>query len=284
MKKELHIASKAVHCGREDRKIPTIDLTTTTRIDSLPTAIESIEAMNEGSLPLGNSIYSRLHNDTVAGFEQAFAELENAEAAVAFASGMSAVSTLILQASHQGGHIIAMKPIYGATDHVLSNTICHTQVSWCTPDNFTDYIQQNTALIMIETPANPTCSLIDIQKVVDGAQGIPVSVDSTFASPILQQPLQWGASYAVHSATKFIGGHSDILGGVIACSERDAKRLRKLRIYTGGCLHPLSGYLLHRGLQTLVIRIEKAQTNASILADRFAKFIYDHPTSRKQSW
>jgi methionine-gamma-lyase len=151
--------------------------------------------------------------------------------------------------------------------------LCNTQVSWCSVENFTQAIQQNTALIMIETPANPTCSLVDIHAVVNKAKGIPVAVDSTFASPIIQQPLRWGAAYSLHSATKFIGGHSDVLGGVVACSEDLAQQLRKLRIYTGGCLHPLSGYLLHRGLQTLELRVREAQNNATIIAKR----LQQHP-------
>ena len=118
--------------------------------------------------------------------------------------------------------------------------------------------------------------MVDIADVVRQAGNVPVVVDNTFATPVLQKPLTLGARYVLHSATKFLGGHGDVMGGVIACSEEDAKAIRQVRVVTGGNLHPLAGYLLHRGLQTLTLRVRAAQANALILARR----LQEHPSVR----
>jgi cystathionine beta-lyase/cystathionine gamma-synthase len=131
-------------------------------------------------------------------------------------------------------------------------------------------IDADTALVIIETPANPTLDLVDIAAVVEAAGAVPVLVDSTFATPVLQQPAALGATLVLHSATKFIGGHGDVIAGVVACNADWATALRQVRAATGGLLHPLGAYLLHRGLQTLTLRVLKAQDNARILAERLA--------------
>ena len=240
----------------------------------LSSAINSIDRLNAGETQPTNPIYSRLHNDTVAGFEQGLAELEDAESAIAFASGMAAITALLLaakQSKNGAGHVIAVRTLYGGTDSLLSSNLLGLPVTWLRAgDSIQQAIRPETALVWIETPANPTCDLIDISAVVTEANGIPVAVDSTFATPILQQPLRLGASYVVHSATKFIGGHSDVLAGVIACSAERARPIRKIRIQTGANLHPLAAYMLHRGLQTLDLRVRCAQENATFLATQLS--------------
>jgi methionine-gamma-lyase len=139
-------------------------------------------------------------------------------------------------------------------------------VKWVGVHEITQHITPNTALVIIETPANPTLDIVDIRNVVAAAGQVPVLVDSTFATPILQNPIALGARYVLHSATKFIGGHGDVIAGVVACSEADAKALRQVRVATGALLHPLAAYLLHRGLPTLKLRVETAQANAQHLA------------------
>src|SRR5699024_7228588 len=127
-------------------------------------------------------------------------------------------------------------------------------------------VNDDTALVIIETPANPTLDLVDIQAVAEAAGSVPVMVDSTFATPVLQQPAKLGAALVLHSATKFLGGHGDVIAGVVACDDDWAASLRKIRAATGGLLHPLAAYLLHRGLPTLALRVERAQANARVLA------------------
>ena len=275
--KSRSLLTRAVHAGRDRHQIPhtpLIDLSTTTRIADLEQAISSIDDLNGGKGLADNPIYARLHNTTVAGFEAGLAELEEAEACVAFASGMAAITALLLSAAQLGKKIVALRPIYGGTDALLSSELLPLSVVWSTPEQLQEELDSEVALIWVETPANPTCHLHNIATIVKQAQGIPVVVDSTFATPVLQQPLSLGASYVIHSATKFIGGHSDVLAGVILCSESDAQPLRKIRLMTGANLHPLSGYLLHRGLQTLPLRVLAAQENASFLAQK----LLEHPS------
>ena len=127
-------------------------------------------------------------------------------------------------------------------------------------------MRPDTGLVVIESPGNPSLDLVDIAGVVGQAGDVPVLVDNTFATPVLQNPLAFGAAYALHSATKYLGGHGDVIGGVIACSEERAEALRRVRAITGGLLHPLGAYLLHRGLATLPIRMRAQQATAARVA------------------
>lgn len=261
-----------VHAGRSSEArahVPPIDLSSTYRLDALEDAAEDLGRMADGEAAARNPIYARLHNPTVRGFEQALAELEGTADAVAFSSGMAAITASLLAAAPHA-HVVALRPLYGGTDHLLESGMITGEVTWATVDTLADAIRPETALIWLETPSNPTVELVDIERVVAIAGDVPVAVDSTFATPVLQQPAALGASLVVHSATKFLGGHSDVVGGVVACSEEWAKKLRQVRIATGGVLHPLAGYMLHRGLQTLSLRVEAAQANAIELASRLA--------------
>ena len=186
---------------------------------------------------------------------------------------MAAVTGVLLAARMIGSHVVAVRPLYGGTDHLLSAGLLGLDVSWATPDTVREHIREDTALVLCETPANPTLQLIDIAHVVSQAQGIAVLVDSTFATPILQQPLKHGATLALHSGTKFLGGHGDVMGGVVACNDAWARRIRQVRILTGANLHPMAAYTLHRGLQTLGVRVRAAQESARVLA----QYLKDHP-------
>ena len=262
-----------VHGGRSDlgeAHVPPIDLSTTYKTPDLDLATASIDGMAEGKAPSGASVYQRLHNPTVARFEQALAALEGAEEAVAYASGMAAVTAALLAASMVGRHVVAVRPLYGGTDHLLSSGLLGLDVSWATPDTVGLHVREDTALILCETPANPTLQLVDIAQVVAQARGVAVLVDSTFATPVLQQPIAHGATLVLHSGTKFLGGHGDVMAGVVACNDVWARRLRQVRVLTGGNLHPTAAYTLHRGLQTLGVRVRAAQENARILARSLA--------------
>ena len=270
------IDTLAVHAGREDFRAlgvhaAPLDLSTTYPIPELAEGTANIDAMLRGERPESNNIYARLANPTVDRFERAFAQLEHADDAVSFGSGMAAVTAALLAATMTGKrHIVAVRPLYGGTDHLLASGLLHLDVSWATASTVRDHVRADTALVVIETPANPTIELLDIADIAQQAGRVPVLVDSTFATPVLQQPLAHGAVMSLHSATKFIGGHGDVMAGVIACTEAWARQLRVVRILTGAVLHPLAAYLLHRGLQTLPVRVRAMQASAVTLADLLA--------------
>ncbi len=267
--------TRAVHAGRDDFgalgvHAPPIDLSTTYPFTDLTAASASLDALVAGEANASNPIYARLHNPTVGRFEKALAALEGAEAAVSFGSGMAAFSAVLLAACQEHKHVVGVRPLYGTTDHLFSSGLLGTTVTWTTADGVAEALQPDTGLVVIETPANPTLKLVDIEYVVRQASGVPVLVDSTFATPVLQNPLNHGAALVLHSATKFLGGHGDVIAGVVATSEVWAKRLRQVRLVTGGLLHPLAAYLLHRGLPTLSLRVHRAQESAGELAERLA--------------
>ncbi|MEK7402456.1 MAG: PLP-dependent transferase, partial [Gemmatimonadota bacterium] len=131
---------------------------------------------------------------TVSRFEHAFAELEQAADSVAFGSGMATITAVLLAARQRGRHVVAVRPIYGSTDHLLTSGLLGLDVTWATPATVGDAVRADTSLVMIETPGNPTCALVDIADVVRQAGSVPVVVDSTFATPVLQQPLALGAA------------------------------------------------------------------------------------------
>jgi cystathionine beta-lyase/cystathionine gamma-synthase len=266
--------TRAVHAGREDLTalgvhVPSIDLSTTYPLVDVESGGDSYELLATGNRPDAgtNYVYQRLWNPNVDRFERALAELEHCEEAVAFASGMAALSACLLAAVSAGTpHIVAVRPIYGGTDHVLATGLLGNTVSWADADAIGDHIRPDTGLIILETPANPTVELVDITAVVAQAGDVPVLVDNTFATPILQQPRVQGATLVLHSATKFLGGHGDVLGGIVATSPEWAVRLRQVRALTGGLLYPLAAYQLHRGLQTLSVRVRAQQSGAVDIA------------------
>lgn len=268
-----------VHAGREDFSqlgvhAPPIDLSTTYPVPDLGMGTASFDALVSGEATAANPVYARLFNPTVARTEQALACLEGTEACVAYSSGMAAL-TALLMAVRMGGakHVLVVRPLYGTSDHLLASGITGLEAEFVLADEIAARLRPDTGLVLIETPANPTLDLVDIRAAVAAAGTVPVAVDSTFATPILQQPAVLGARYVLHSATKFLGGHGDVIAGVVCCAEADAKALRQVRAATGGLLHPLAAYLLHRGLPTLALRVERAQANARVLAERLA----EHP-------
>lgn len=268
----------AVHAGREDFgelcvHAPPLDLSTTYPVADLAVGGASFDALVGGQASAANPIYARLYNPTVARTERAIATLEGTEACVAYGSGMAAMTAVLLARRQQGGHVLVVRPLYGTNDHLLASGMCGLEAEFVKADEIAARRRADTTLIIIETPANPTLDLVDIKAVVAAAGDVPVLVDSTFATPVLQTPAALGATYVLHSATKFLGGHGDVIAGVICCDETHAAPLRNVRAATGALLHPLAAYLLHRGLPTLKLRVEAAQANAQVLARRLA----DHP-------
>lgn len=278
----LHPDTVAVHAGRSDlddlgvHALP-IDLSTTNPLPDVERGGDSYEAMATGGRPPadGSMVYARLWNPTVARFEDALARLEHAEAAVAFASGMAAMTAVILAHTSAIGkrHVVAVRPLYGGTDHLLGSGLLGAETTYCRPDEVASSIRPDTGVVIVETPANPTLELADIRGIVRQARDVPVVVDNTFATPVLQNPVDLGAAMSLHSATKYLGGHGDVIAGVVACSESTAESLRRVRAVTGGLLHPLGAYLLHRGLTTLPVRVRQQQENAR----RIVQWLIDRP-------
>lgn len=265
----------AVHAGRGDLRalgvhaLP-IDLSTTYPVVDAAQAAGELELLADGGPCTGNPLYGRLHNPTVARFESAVAELESAGSAVAFATGMAALTAVLLALEPDRRHVIAVRPLYGTSDHLLAGGLLDIEVSWTGADGVEAALRPDTGLVIIESPQNPTIGLVDIRAVTGAAGDVPVLVDNTFATPVLQRPLDLGARLSLHSATKFMGGHGDAMGGVVACDDAWARRLRRVRVVTGALLHPLGAYHLHRGLPTLPLRIAAMQEGARVLARRLA--------------
>lgn len=271
----------AVHAGRDDltelgvHALP-IDLSTTSPLPSVEAGGAAYEHMGTGAPidPGESAVYARLWNTTVARLEHAVAELEDAPEAVAFATGMAATTAILIDTvSRNRQHVVAIRPLYGGTDHLLESGLLGTQVSFVAPGDVRAALRPNTGLVVLESPGNPTLDLIDIADVVVQADGVPVMVDNTFATPILQRPREHGATISMHSATKFLGGHGDALGGIVATDADTAAALRRVRMITGSILHPLAAYLLHRGLPTLPIRVRTQQEHAT----RIAQWLSTHP-------
>jgi methionine-gamma-lyase len=277
----LHdFTTRAVHAGRADltdvglHAVP-LDLSTTYPSRDSRAEAERLDAVARGEQLTGNPIYGRVGNLTVARFESAIAELEGFDAGVAFATGMAALSACLLATVAAGRpQVLAIRPLYGTSDHLVASGLLGSSVTWVKPEEVAGAVTDRTGLVILETPANPTLAEVDIAAVVKAAGPVPVLVDNTFATPVLQRPGHHGAAMVLHSATKFLGGHGDVLGGVVVCDEPWARLLRQVRVATGGILHPLAGYLLLRGLQTLPVRVERASATAAVLAERLTR----HPS------
>lgn len=271
------LATEAVHAGREDLvemglHAAPIDLSTTYPSHDVAAEAARIDAFAAtGGRLDGPPVYARLDNPTTARFETALARLEGTDSAVAFASGMAALTAVLLVRASMGlRHVVAVRPLYGCSDHLLESGLLGTEVTWTDPAGVAAAIRPDTGLVMVETPANPTLAETDIKALAHSCGSVPLLVDSTFATPVLQRPVEHGARIVLHSATKYLGGHGDVMGGVVACDEEFAAALRKVRFATGGVLHPMAGYLLLRGLSTLPVRVRAASATAAELAARLA--------------
>lgn len=253
--------------------VPSIDLSTTNPVGDIRTGGDSYESLASGhQLKEGDSaVYQRLWQPGVARFESALADLESADEAVAFATGMAALTaTLLATVSAGRPHVVAVRPLYGGSDHLLESGLLGTRVTWAKESEIASSIEADTGLVIVETPANPSLDLVDLDAVVAAAGDIPVIVDNTFCTPVLQRPITHGATLVLHSATKYLGGHGDAMGGIIATNTEWATRLRQVRAITGALLHPMGAYLLHRGLRTLAVRMRAAQETAGLLAERLS--------------
>jgi cystathionine gamma-synthase len=225
-------------------------------------------------------IYSRNTNPTVDAFEEKVRQLEGAEAATSFSTGMAAISNTLFTLLAPGDRVVSVKDTYGGTNEVFTNFLprWNVDVTLCdTTDH--EMIEREVAkgckVLYLETPTNPTLKVVDIARLAKAghAVGAVVIVDNTFATPINTNPIEFGADLVVHSATKFLGGHADALGGIICGTKDLVQAVFHYREITGATLHPMSAYLLLRGLKTLHLRIERQNENAL----KIARFLKGHP-------
>lgn len=225
-------------------------------------------------------IYSRLGNPTVKLFEERMAVLEGGEEALAFGSGMAAISATLIGFLKAGDHIICSNGLYGCTYGFLEVLeekfmITHSFCDMESEEDLESKIRPNTKLIFVETPINPTMKLIDLKQVIRVAKrnGLLVIVDNTFCSPYLQRPLELGCDAVVHSATKYIGGHGDVVAGVTICKTKTlADKIRPMRKDIGGIMAPFDAWLLLRGLKTLAVRMDRHCDNA----EKIVSFLKNH--------
>ncbi len=238
-------------------------------------------------------VYSRGLNPTTEVFEEKIADLEGAESALAQASGMAAISAAMMTSVKGGDHVIADEVIYGSTYDLFVDLekfgVDVSFIDTSDPVNVENAFRNDTKLVFFETPANPTIKLTDIKAVSDIAhdKGAQVMVDNTFMTPYLQQPLMLGADVVVHSATKYINGHGDTIGGVMAGSSGFINSARHTAKNMGGAMSPFNAWLIIRGLKTLGVRMDRHNENAMAVAEflheheKIAKVIYpglpDHP-------
>ncbi len=225
----------------------------------------------------GEFDYSRSGNPTRKNLERTLAALESGHAALAFSSGMAATHavTMLLQS---GDHILAGSDIYGGTYRLLHKIVDRSNISVSLADStqparFAEAIRPNTKLIWLESPGNPLMSITDIAAIVQLAKehNVIVAVDNTFATPALTRPLELGADVVMHSATKYIGGHSDALGGALIAKDQELfERLYFVQNATGAVLSPFESFLMSRGLKTLALRVEAQCATAMQLADWLA--------------
>ena len=226
-------------------------------------------------------VYTRLGNPTQAALEREMAFLEGGEAALCFASGMSAIAGVILLLCRNGDNLVSSDTVYGGTHNLYKETlplwdIQVREVNATKLENIEKAIDDRTKLIFIETPANPTLSIIDIAGCAGIAKknNIPLVVDNTFATPYLQRPFELGADIIIHSATKYIGGHGDTIAGIVVGKKELIDNLRaQILRDLGGVISPLNAWLLLRGLKTLPVRMDRHCTNAL----EVAKYLSMHP-------
>lgn len=229
-------------------------------------------------------IYGRNTNPTVEVFEQKVCQMEDAEAATSASTGMGIISSTLFAFLTPGDRIVSVKDTYGGTNVIFTEFLprINVEVQLCDTTDHEEIekeIAKGCKVLYLETPTNPTIKIVDIERLAAAgkAAGAIVVVDNTFATPINQNPLALGADLVLHSATKFLGGHADALGGVICGSKELIKEIYHYREINGATLDPMSAYLLLRGMKTLALRIERQNESAT----KVAQFLETHPKISK---
>ncbi|WP_332631281.1 cystathionine gamma-synthase family protein [Halalkalibacter flavus] len=225
-------------------------------------------------------IYGRNTNPTVQAFEDKVKNLENAQAVTSFSTGMAAISNSLATVLSPGDRIVSIKDTYGGTNKIFSEFLpkLNIDVTLCETGNHETLeaeVKKGCKILYLETPTNPTVKITDIERMVKVAHkiGALVFVDNTFATPILQNPIEFGVDLVIHSATKFLGGHADALGGVVCSNDRTLiERIFHYREINGASLDPMAAYLLLRGMKTLHLRVKQQCQSA----EKIARFLQKH--------
>jgi methionine-gamma-lyase len=288
-KRRLGFGTRAIHAGESPdpttgASAPSIVMSTTFVTEA--GASFSAEDLNgDASGAEAAYIYTRWGNPTIAQLERKLASLEGAEACIAFASGMAAITGLLLQFLKPGDHLIISDVSYAGTaefakDYLATRGIEVTRADFSEPSNVEAALRPNTKFIYAETPANPLVRLTDIAAVAHlaHAAGARLVVDSTFATPVATRPLELGADFVAHSLTKYLGGHGDAIGGAVLGSADALAELKKgASIHFGGIISPFNAWLVMRGLATLPLRMKAHEANALAVAT----FLKGHPKVRR---
>ncbi|MDG1020344.1 MAG: methionine gamma-lyase [Emcibacteraceae bacterium] len=281
-------ATRAIHTGTENGTengalVPPVYMTSTFTFDNAEQGAALFAGEEQGHF------YSRISNPTLSLLEETIASLEGAEAAMSAASGMGAITSTLWTFLSQGDEIIVDKTLYGCTftffSHGLTKfgvTIKHVDMR--DPENVRAAITDKTKVVYFETPANPNMRLVEIGAVAQIAKeyGLITVVDNTYATPYLCRPISWGADIVVHSATKYLGGHGDLVAGMIAGSEEHITRIRLegVKDMTGAVMAPLTAFQIMRGLRTLEIRMDRHCSSAQMIAEELEK----HPAIESVSY
>jgi cystathionine beta-lyase/cystathionine gamma-synthase len=281
-KKKISIATRAIHGKKlypyKGAVAPPIYQTSTYRFENSNDAVR----YSQGDASV--YVYSRYHNPSVEDVEEKLAEMNDAEAAVLFSSGMAAISTAILSIVKAGDEIISTPALYGGTFRFFRDVLplFNVTVKYVPADSLSDISTLATAktkLFFCESPTNPTVGIVDLYKAIaevkkaekrSGAK-IVTMIDNTFASCLHQSPFTIGFDLIAESATKYIGGHSDVLAGAVIGKKGAVKQVRNVAKYLGGCADPFAAFLLSRSLKTFELRVQRQTENAMKLAKRFEK-------------
>ncbi|WP_285906700.1 cystathionine gamma-synthase family protein [Pseudodesulfovibrio pelocollis] len=277
--KKYGLETMAVWAGED--KVSGGEATQVPVVHSVAFAYDDLDEWLDVSL--GNRpghIYTRNTNPTVAVFEEKVRVLEGGEAAVSAASGMAIISGALFALLGSGDRVVSVKDTYGGTNRLFTEFLPRqgVAVTLCETTDFAAIeaeVAKGCQALYLETPTNPTIKILDLARLARAgrAAGAVVMVDNTFATPINQNPLALGADLVLHSATKYLGGHADALGGVAVGSRELIRKIYAYREIAGGALHPMSAYLLIRGMKTLHLRIERQNANALAIA----RFLEAHP-------
>ncbi|MBC8514368.1 PLP-dependent transferase [bacterium] len=273
-KRESHFETRCIHGGQEPDP--------QTGAVMPPVSLSSTYAQSAPAKPVGDYEYSRTNNPTRHALESALANLEGGVGAVAFASGMAAVDG-VMRLLKPGQTLVSGRDLYGGTARLFRSDVLPTRewlsVDTTEPDRFEGWKKAN--LIWVETPTNPLLEVTDIAQIRALAPQAILAVDNTFMSPALQNPLSLGADLVVHSTTKYIGGHSDVVGGCVIAKERVlCERLQSIQNDAGAIPGPLDCYLQLRGIKTLALRMERHLKSAG----KIARFLEKHPLVEEVIW
>ncbi len=282
----MGFGTKAIHAGHH--KDPVSGALSTPIFQTSTFVFDSAEQGGRRfALEEPGYIYTRLGNPTNTQLEEKLALLEGAEAAMSTASGMGAISASLWSALRAGDHMIASDTLYGCTFALLNHGLTRFGVDVefvdaGNPENIRKAMRPNTKVVYLETPANPTLKVIDIKAISDIAhenEECMVMVDNTFCTPYLQRPLELGADVVLHSATKYLNGHGDVIAGFAAGNQEfiNTVRLFGVKDMTGAVLSPFDAYLLLRGMKTLEVRMDRHCANA----EKVAQFLVSHPAIKE---